>query len=125
MERTEIFSLTPGIPTRRQQIPRTIRSIFTPLADASYSAAIMPGSQREFIFATIRASLPCRAFFVSLPIRRKNLSRSQYGASTNSFHASGSEYPDNILNTAVASSPIDSLQVKIPQSVYNFAVESL
>ena len=36
MERTEIFSLTPGIPTRRQQIPRTIRSIFTPLADASY-----------------------------------------------------------------------------------------
>ena len=38
---------------------------------------------------------------------------------------SGSEYPDNILNTAVASSPIDSLQVKIPQSVYNFAVESL
>ena len=107
MERTEIFSLTPGIPTRRQQIPRTIRSIFTPLADASYSAAIMPGSQREFIFATIRAS------------------RSQYGASTSSFHASGSEYPDNILNTAVASSPIDSLQVKIPQSVYNFAVESL
>ena len=47
------------------------------------------------------------------------------GASTSSFHASGSEYPDNILNTAVASSPICGLQVRRPQSVYNFAVESL
>ena len=125
MERTVIFSLTPGIPTLRQQIPRTIRSIFTPAADASYNASIIPGSQREFIFATMRASRPCCACFFSLAIRCRNLSRNQYGARISSFQESGSEYPESILKTAVASSPMDSLHVKIPQSVYSFAVESL
>ena len=32
---TRMFSLTPGTPGRRQQMPRTIRSIFTPACDAS------------------------------------------------------------------------------------------
>ena len=37
---------------------------------------------------------------------RINRFRSQIGATTSWFHFNGSEYPDNILNTAVASSPI-------------------
>ena len=53
MERTLIFSLTPGIPTFRQQIPLTISSIYTPAALASYRARIISLSQREFIFAMI------------------------------------------------------------------------
>ena len=35
IERTSIFSLTPEIPTFKQQIPRTISWILTPAADAS------------------------------------------------------------------------------------------
>ncbi len=69
MERTVIVPLTPGIPTFRQQIPRTISSICTPAAEASYRAAIIPPSHREFIFATILAGLPASACFVSREIR--------------------------------------------------------
>ena len=32
---TRMLSLTPGTPGRRQQMPRTIRSICTPARDAS------------------------------------------------------------------------------------------
>ena len=34
MLRTVMFSLTPGTPGRRQQMPRTMRSIFTPACEA-------------------------------------------------------------------------------------------
>ena len=39
----------PGIPGRRQQIPRTWRSIFTPACDARYRAAMQSGSTSAFI----------------------------------------------------------------------------
>ena len=64
-----MFSLTPGIPVFKQQMPRTIRSIFTPAALASYSAAIISLSQSEFIFAIMAAGRPSIACFFSLPMR--------------------------------------------------------
>ena len=91
MERTVIFSLIPGMPTFRQQIPRTIRSIFTPAADARYSAAMISRSHREFIFATICAFSPFFAFSSSIAIRCRNRSRIHSGATTSLFHLSGSE----------------------------------
>ena len=120
-----MFSEMSGIPVFKQQIPRIIRSIFTPAVLALYKASMIAGSQSEFIFATILAGFPFFAFSVSLPINARKQSFNQIGATINLFHAGGSEYPDNILNTAVASSPIASLQVSKPVSVYNFAVTSL
>mgnify|MGYP006990239735 CR=1 FL=1 len=38
MERTVIFSLTPDIPVLKQQIPLTIKSIFTPAAETCNQA---------------------------------------------------------------------------------------
>ncbi len=64
-----MFSLTPLMPVLRQQMPRTIRSIFTPAEAALYSAAITSWSQREFILAMIRADLPAWAAFFSLSMR--------------------------------------------------------
>src|SRR6266550_517439 len=52
---TRIRSLTPGIPGRRQQMPRTMRSISTPACDAAYNASIASTSTNAFIFAMIRA----------------------------------------------------------------------
>ena len=52
IERTRIFSLLPGTPGRRQQIPRTIRSIWTPAklafelgSDGEYTP-VAPGERR-------------------------------------------------------------------------------
>ena len=45
-----------GTPGRRQQMPRTIRSISVPARDASYSASIISASTRLFIFITMRPS---------------------------------------------------------------------
>ena len=86
-----ILSLMPFIPVLRQHIPRMIRSILTPAAEALYSEAIIPGSQREFIFAFINAFLPDLANSVSRFIISVNLSRSQIGATASLFHAAGSE----------------------------------
>ena len=55
---TRIVSLIPGRPGRRQQIPRTIRSIGTPAWEASYRAEMMSGSTSAFILAMIRAGRP-------------------------------------------------------------------
>ena len=73
--------------------------------------------RQEFIFARINAGSPFFAFSASRSIRLKNLSFIQIGATISLFQLFGSEYPESILNTAVASSPKRSSQVKIPQSV--------
>ena len=91
MERTSIFSESPGIPAFRQQIPRTTRWILTPAQDASYKAAMISLSQREFIFAIMEAGFPARAFFVSRSIRRRNFVLSHSGATESIFQFKGSE----------------------------------
>ena len=58
---TRILSEMPGIPGRRQQMPRMIRSICTPACEARYKRAIVCGSTSEFILAMIRAGLPASA----------------------------------------------------------------
>ena len=55
---TRMFSESPGMPGRRQQMPRTTSSIETPACEASYSASMMSGSTSEFIFIQIAAGLP-------------------------------------------------------------------
>ena len=56
---TRMFSESPGMPGRRQQMPRTTSSIDTPACEASYSASMTSGSTSEFIFIQITPGLPC------------------------------------------------------------------
>jgi hypothetical protein len=58
---TRMFSDTPWIPGRRQQIPRTHRVIFTPALEARYSARITSSSTSAFSLAKMAAGLPARA----------------------------------------------------------------
>ena len=51
-------SESPGTPGRRQQMPRTMRSISTPAWLAAYSSSISAGSTRLFILAMMRAGRP-------------------------------------------------------------------
>ena len=48
-----MFSDNPGTPGRRQQMPRTMRSICTPACDAAYSSSMSSASTRLFIFSQI------------------------------------------------------------------------
>ena len=79
----EMFSLMPGIPAFRQQMPRIISSIFTPAAGRFIQGSNdLLASHREFIFAIICAGFPSFALSFSRSISFKNLSRSQMGATT-------------------------------------------
>ena len=91
MERTDIFSLKPGTPAFRQQMPLMIISILTPAQDASYNAVMISLSQREFIFAMMWAGRPSLAWSASLRIMRRNRARSHRGATESLFQANGSE----------------------------------
>ena len=51
-------SLTPGMPGRRQQMPRTIKSMRTPACDARYNSWMMPVSVMLLILKTIAAGRP-------------------------------------------------------------------
>jgi microcompartment protein CcmK/EutM len=65
IERTRMFSDSPGTPGRSAQTPRTIRSIFTPACEASYRALMTSGSSSEFILAMMRPLPPARAVSAS------------------------------------------------------------
>ncbi len=78
-DRTVMFSERSSTPGFNEQTPCTIRSIFTPACDASYSAAITVGSSRAFILATIRARLPARALSASARIASISLACSVPG----------------------------------------------
>ena len=69
IERTRMFSDSPAMPGRSAHTPRTIRSIFTPACEASYSASIISGSSSAFILAMMRAGLPSRASARLVPDR--------------------------------------------------------
>ena len=47
---TRMFSVAPGTPAIRQQMPRTTRSTFTPAQEASISLSISALSVSELIF---------------------------------------------------------------------------
>ena len=71
-----MFSLTPGTPGRRQQMPRTIRSICTPACEARYSASITAGSTRRFILK-IRRPSPLLALALDLALDQREQAAAQ------------------------------------------------
>ena len=64
-----MFSETPGRPGRSAQMPRTIRSTFTPAPEARYSASMVCGSTSAFILQITRAGRPARAWSASRSTR--------------------------------------------------------
>src|SRR6478672_2561668 len=69
---TRMLSLVPRTPGRRQQMPRTMRSIDTPAWEARYSALITGASTSAFILAMIR-----RREREPLPRRRRRIAGQQ------------------------------------------------
>ena len=55
---TEMLSVCPGTPGTMQQMPRMMRSIFTPAQLASLSLSIRSRSVMEFALMTIRPRSP-------------------------------------------------------------------
>ena len=114
---TRIRSLTPGTPGRKQQIPRTMRSMLTPAWDASYSARMMAGSTSAFILATMLAGRPSRACSASRRIMAMKRSRILRGATISLRYCGGAAKPVSTLKRSVRSAPRLGLVVKIPKSV--------
>ena len=98
---------TPGIPTLRQQIPRTSRSICTPQAGCMIKSCndlrITKGVHLGYDHG--RHSLLSHVLFPSRSASGNDPS-SRSVPQISRFQLFGSEYPESILNTAVASSPI-------------------
>ena len=90
---TRIFSDRPFTPGRRQQMPRMIRSIWTPACDASYSLSMMSGSTREFSLTQIAALRPARACSISRSINWTIRGRIISGAIASFSRCCGLAYP--------------------------------
>ena len=86
--------------TMRAQIPRTIKSILTPLQLALYKSSIILGSTSEFTFATILALRPSFACLISRSIISSVFFLSHKGARISLFQCDGSENPEIILKNA-------------------------
>ena len=117
MDTTSMFSDTPLRPGRRQQIPRTLRRIFTPAFDAAYSARIMSSSTSAFIFARMRPGWPSSARRRSRSIMERILMRRAMGAMVRHCIDGGSEKPVMALKKAERSRPSVSSEDRRPMSV--------
>ena len=104
MDRTVILSLTPSIPGLRVHIPRTMRSILTPLQEASYNLAMISLSSKEFIFAMICPPLPCSTARISPSIKSIKDDRKVNGATIRCCHCCDSAYPEMVLKNRELSS---------------------
>ena len=60
-----MFSVSPGMPGTRHEMPRTSMVIFTPARLASVSFSIMSRSVIALLFMRMRAGLPAFAFAIS------------------------------------------------------------
>ena len=116
------FSVSPGIPGRIQQIPRTIRSISTPARDASATLCMKSISVTEFIFIRIRPPLP---FAISSSISSRTFCFKLDGETIRWRYVPFRLAMDMFLKNTAASSPISWSPVSSEKSVYIFAVFSL
>ena len=113
---TRMFSLTPSMPMRRQQMPRTFRSIRTPACEARYSASMQRLSVSEFIFMTIRACWPASCAATVRSISRRIPSRRCTGETSALRKSCGRAWPVSELNMSVTSAAMAGSAVKRPKS---------
>ncbi len=117
-----MFSLTPGMPGRSVQAPRTIRSIDTPAWEARYSARITAGSLRAFILAMMRPGRPSRACVASRLIRRSSPRCRVKGDCIICWSRGGGDRPDSCWKICCTSPATCGCAVISPMSVYARAV---
>ncbi len=77
---TRMLSERSGTPGRRQQMPRTTRSMATPASEARDRASMISGSASAFSLAQIAAGRPARACAAYAPISSKSVARKPCGA---------------------------------------------
>ena len=104
--RTEMFSVSPGMPGRRQQMPRTKSSTRTPAREASTSLRMTARLFRPLTLIAMRASaFPlCRAR-ISSSISAMTLSRKAFGATHSVSRLRGNAPTPGALNVLAASRP--------------------
>ena len=114
---TVMFSDSPGMPGRRQQIPLTTRRIWTPAWEALYSASMTSLSTSALILAQTVAGRPAPACSISSSMSWIRVSRRWNGATTNLSRLPGWPYPVVKLKTRAASRHSFGSQVKYERSV--------
>ncbi len=114
---TLMFSDSPGTPGRRQQMPRTTRSMLTPACEARYSRSMIAGSTSAFILAQICAGLPFCALAISASINSNSRARRLIGAIQIFSRPAGVAYPVIKLKRRAASRHNAGSQVKNDKSV--------
>ncbi len=110
------------MPGRRQHTPRTIRSIFTPALEASYSSAMISGSSRAFIFATRPAFLPALAASASFLMAAMSCACMVNGDCHRWRSRLALPRPVSCMNTSLTSAHTSSFAVNRPKSVYRLEV---
>ena len=117
IERTRMFSDSPGTPGRSAHAPRTMRSISTPACDAAYSARITPSSRSAFILATMRAGLPCARVPRFAPDHLHHAPVHRERREQQAPHAPGRARLVMCRNTSLTSAQIAGSAVSSPKSV--------
>lgn len=82
-----MFSLSPGTPGRRQHLPRTWSSIFTPADEARYSASMVSSSESELHLNAMCAGRPARWQATSRSMRSSRWERIVPGATRSSRYS--------------------------------------
>ena len=80
-----MWSVSPGTPGLRQQMPRTKRLISVPALEAAINADITTGSFMELTFSQMRPALPSLAW---VPICRTSQGRKSLGEVTSALVSS-------------------------------------
>ncbi|SSL80223.1 Uncharacterised protein [Klebsiella pneumoniae] len=104
IERTWILCETPGMPGRRQHMPRTTRSILTPAWLALYRARMTFGSVSELTLAMMCAGWPSAAWAASRLIISSRFFFRVNGACNSFFMRSVLPIPISWLNSLCRSS---------------------
>ena len=104
---TRIRSESPATCGRRQQMPRTIRSISTPACDARYSASIvLRVDERVHLRDDARGPARARACSASRSTSCRNRCRMPCGATISLRYTRWRENPVSMLNRSLTSAPI-------------------
>ena len=113
---TLMFSLKPGTPGRRAQIPRTNTSTQTPACDARYRASMTISSTRALHLMRMPLGKPASLFAISRSMRSIRPVRTECGATKRRAYSVFMEYPDSTLKRFEISSPTSLEQVIKPMS---------
>lgn len=124
-ENTRIWSVSPGTPGRRQQMPRTLRVMGTPAWLAWASLSMSCRSVTELTLMKMPHFSPLLAFSISPSISSSSRGLREWGATSSCWYSPSRLEVDMFWKKAAASAPMAGLAVMRQKSVYSLAVFSL